>query len=182
MTNSQRRVPTVVTLLVGLGLGWLGAGHRPPVLKAEGSDRYGDYSLTTGTVSMQYNERTKVQSPQEALFFLDYRGAKLLATIPILRSSLAGSQILEGFVERDLAADFKLNLETGPAPHFLMTAGALGAYGSGYSPLFVFETTSKQVAVYRVQTQAIGTKSTPKFDMLQIKSYVALPQLPAPQP
>ena len=60
----------------------------------------------------------------------------------------------------------------------VMTTGSLGAYGEGWSPLFVFETTTKQVAAYKVQMQAVGTKSTSRFVLLEIRSYAALPALP----
>ncbi len=177
MSNPRRRIPTAVTLTIGLALGWALANHRPPVVRAGGGDRYGDYSLTTGPVAIQYNEQTKTQATQDALYFLDYRAARLVATVPVQRQSTKGSQLIEGFVERDLMADFKIDTERGVNPHFLMTPGSLGAYGEGWSPLYVFETTTKQVAVYKLQAQAVGTKSS-KFELLEIKSFAELPSLP----
>jgi hypothetical protein len=178
MINPRRRIPTIVSLTIGLALGWAMSSHRPPAAKAGGGDRYGDYSLTSGPIAIQYNERSKIQATQDAIYFLDYRGAKLLATVPVQRSSTSGSQMIDNFVERDLIADFKVDVDRGVNPHFLMTPGSLGAYGEAWAPLFVFETTTKQVAVYKLQVQSIGTKSSSKFELLEIKSYVTLPPLP----
>jgi hypothetical protein len=182
MSNPRRRIPTAVTLTIGLALGWGLANHRPTTLKAVGGDRYGDYSLTTGPIAVQYNERTKTQASQDAVYFLDYKGARLLAMVPVQRSSTQGAQMIDSFIERDLATDFKVDSDRGASPHFLMTPGSLGAYGEGWAPLFVFETTTKQVAAYKLQIQAIGMKSTSRFELLELKSYATLPPLPAPAP
>jgi hypothetical protein len=173
-TEPRRRIPTVVTLLIGLGLGWGMANHRPPVVKAVGADRYGDYSLTSGPVALQYNDQTKVQASLDALYFLDYKGARLMATVPVQKSSTSGSQLIDQFIERDLIADFKIDVDHGVNPHFLMTNGSLGAYGEGSSPLFVFETTTKQVAVYRLTSLSIGGRASSKLDLMEIKTYAAL--------
>ena len=180
MSNPRRHVPTAVTLVIGLALGWGMANHRPTIAKAGGGDRYGEDSVTTGPITLQYNQQTKIQAPQDAVYFLDYRGGRLLATVPIQRQSAQGSQMIDGFIERDLVADFKIDREGGRDPHFLMTPGSLGAYGEGWSPLFVFETTTKRVAVYKLQLQTFGTKSSSRFELLEMKSYATLPPLPPP--
>ena len=178
--DPNRRLPGfAATLLVGLAVGWGVANFRSPSVKAfsGGADRFGDYAVTTATIAMDFNERTKIQAAQEAVFFLDYRGARLLATIPMLKQSQTGTQIIDGFAERDLAADFKIN-EGGPVPHFVMTSGSFGANGANWSPLFVFETVSKQVAVYRVQPHSVGKTVQPKFDLLEVRSFATAPTLP----
>jgi hypothetical protein len=182
MSNPSRRMPTALTLAIGVVMGWGLANHRPPVVKAVGGDRYGDYSLTSGPVSMQYNERTKTQATQDALYFLDYKGARLLTTVPIQRSSLTGSQMIDNFIERDLAADFKIDLERGANPHFLMTPGSLGGYGEGLAPLYVFETTTKQVAVYKLSIQSVGTKASSRFELLEVRPYTSTPSIPNQSP
>ncbi len=178
MSIPRRRIPTPAALTIGLALGWFLAGHRPPVARAVGGDRFGDYSLTTGPIQVQYNERTKTQGSQEAIYYLDWSGGRLVAMVPVQRQSTGGSQMIDSFIERDLAADFKLDVERGPNPHFLMTPGSLGAYGDGCAPLFVFETTTKKVGVYKLQIQQIGLKSSSKLDLLEMKTYAALPALP----
>ncbi|WP_435021920.1 hypothetical protein TA3x_002631 [Tundrisphaera sp. TA3] len=179
MTGFPRRVPPAIVLALGVLLGWAVSWHPSPTAKATGGDRYGDWAVTTGAISVQYNDATKTQATQEAVYFLDYRGARLLATIPAIKISQAGSKLVEGFVERDLTADFKLDVERGPAPHFLMTTGTLGGYGDGWAPLFVFETTTKQMAAYRLQPQIVGASGTrPKFDLLEIRPFAGQPQAP----
>jgi hypothetical protein len=177
-TEPRRRIPSVVMLLIGLGLGWGMANHRPQVAKAVGGDRYGDYSLASGPISVQYNDQTKIQAPLDALYFLDYKGARLVATVPVQRSSTAGSQLIDQFVERDLITDFKIDIDHGVNPHFLMTVGSLGAFTEGWSPLFVFETTTKQVAIYRLQSLSIGAKASSKLELMELKTYAAIPPLP----
>jgi hypothetical protein len=86
--------------------------------------------------------------------------------------------MINQFVERDLIADFKIDVERGINPHFLMTSGALGAYGEGWSPLFVFETTTKQVAVYKLASLSLGGKGASRLDLMEVKSFAALPALP----
>jgi hypothetical protein len=175
MSNPRRRIPTAVTLTIGLALGWVLANHRPPAVRAVGGDRYGEYSLATGPIATQYNAATKIQATQDALYFLDWRAGRLRATIPVLRQSAAGSQLIDGFVERDLAADFKVDLDRGSNPHFLMTPGSLGAYGEGSAPLFVFEMTTRQVAVYKLKVQTSGNQGMARFDLLEIKPYAPMP-------
>ena len=183
----SRRLPGfAATLLIGLTAGWLAGGFRSPVARAVsgGADRFGDYATTTATVTIDYDDSSKIQAPQDAVFFLDYRAARLLVTIPTLKQSTGGTQVIEGFAERDLVSDFKLG-ESSPKPHFVMTSGSYGAKGARWSPLFVFETVSRQVAVYRVQPQSVGNKTQPKFDLLEVKSFATnqpLPELPNASP
>ena len=109
---------------------------------------------------VRYDEGNKVQVPLEALYYLDYKGGRLMGTIPSLHQTVGSSHYIGAFADRDLVADFKLDLDNGPRPRFLMTTGALGIYGAGWSPLYVFETTSNQLAVYRIHQQSVGTSSS----------------------
>lgn len=180
LPRSPRLPGFAATLLIGLGAGWFAASSRVPTVRATmggGGDRYGDYAVLAAPVALDYDEQTKIQSPRDAVFFLDYRAARLLATIPTIKQTASGTQIIEGFAERDLAADFRLG-ESAAAPHFVMTAGSLGAKGTTWSPLFVFETGSRQVAVYRVQPLSSGKNSVPKFDLLEVRPYLGEPTLP----
>ena len=111
MSNPRRCIPTAVTLTIGVALGWVASNHRPPVAKAGGGDRYGEYSLTSGPVGVEYNERSKTQATQDGLYYLDYRAARLIATVPMQRQSVKGSHMIEGFAERDLMADFKIDAD-----------------------------------------------------------------------
>ena len=128
MVLSCRRIPGVALLAVGLLAGWGLASIRPAQLLAGGGDRSGDSIVTTGPVLIRYDEGSKVQIPLEAIYLLDYKGGRLLGTVPSLHGTVGTSRYLGAFAERDLVADFKLNLDQGPRPHFLMTTGSLGSY------------------------------------------------------
>ncbi len=54
-----------------------------------------------------------------------------------------------------------------------MTTGGLGRFSSGWAPLYVFETTTGQVGVYRMQVgQSFGTNLSPQFELVEMKSYL----------
>jgi hypothetical protein len=177
MSLKQRRIPTVAALAAGVVLGWLLAVlPRPtPTLRALGADRWGDTIVTSGPVLVRYDERLKAPLAQDALYYLDYRGGRLLATVPSYQQSGGTTRLVSTFAERDLVADFKLDAEGGPRPHFLMTTGALGQYSEGWSPLFVFETTTNQVATYKVQQQLVGMSSKPSFELLEVRPIGSTP-------
>lgn len=179
----SRRFSQLATLTAGVVLGWALASGKPSALLAHGGDRWDESVLTTGPTFIKYHEGSKIQVAQDAVYFLDYRAGKLVGTVPSMHQLVGGSKVLGGFVERDLAADFKLDLDRGARPHFLMTTGSMGAgagntYGDGWAPLFVFETTTRQVAVYKIQQQMIGASQQVRFDMLEIKPFAATPTTP----
>ena len=72
--------------------------------------------MTTGPVLVRYDKATKAPIPLDAVYILDYKGGRLLASLPTFRQSTGSTTIIESFVERDLAADFKVDLDTRPAP------------------------------------------------------------------
>lgn len=179
-TPRDRRssVPHALTLAAGLFLGWGLAGSRPMALQAHGGDRQDDSVLTTGPAFIKYNEGSKIQVAQDAIYYLDYKAGKLFGTIPAMRQTVGESRILAGFSERDLATDFKLDTETGARPRFLMTTGSMSSgsgntYGDGWAPLFVFEATTRQVAVYKIQLQTVGLTSQVKLDLLERRPFAA---------
>jgi hypothetical protein len=178
MSATRRRIPRAGVLMIGLVIGWA-LDHLPrpaSVVRADGGDRSGESILASGPVMVGYNNGTKVQLPLDALYYLDYKAGRLLATIPSFKATIGAAKLLDTFGERDLVADFKINLDTGPRPQFLMTTGSLGTYSDGWAPLYVFETTSGQVAVYKVEQQTVGSRTTPKFQLMEIRA------LPAPTP
>ena len=182
MDVPRSRIPTALVLLTGVLLGWMLASLRQAPARAGAGDRSGESVLATGPVLVRYDEGAKAPIPLDALYFLDYKGGRLMATVPAFRQAGAMPHLIDTFAERDLAADFQLKLDTGPRPHFLMTTGSLGTYSSGWAPLYVFETTTNQLGVYRVQTsQTVGTISRPRFDLVERRSY-ARPVETAPLP
>jgi len=172
MIISRSRIPTALALLVGLGVGWALASFRPSSLHAGAGDRSGEAIVATGPVLIRFDESAKGPVPLDALYFLDYKGGRLLATVPTYQQTNKSTRLIETFSERDLVSDFKLDLDSGPRPRFLMTTGSLGPYSSGWAPLYVFETTTNQLGVYRMQVQmTIGKTSRPTFELVELRSY-----------
>jgi hypothetical protein len=166
------RIPTALALLMGVALGWALSSLRPAPLRAGAGDRSGESIVATGAVLVRYDEGAKAPIPLDAVYLLDYKAGRLLATVPSYQQTTSSTHIIDTFVERDLVADFKLDLDTGPLPHFLMTTGSLGPYTSGWAPLYVFETTTKQMGVFRIQLQQSTAKSSrPQFELIQLRSY-----------
>jgi hypothetical protein len=167
-----KRVSTLSALIVGTFLGWALSSLHPRVIHASAGDRSGEAIVTTGPVLVRYDEGTKSPIPLDAIYVLDYKGGRLLATIPSFRQYGASTHLIDSFEERDLVADFKLDLETGPRPHFLMTTGALGSYSGGWAPLYVFETSTSQMGIYRILLhQGVPGTAKPRFELVELRSY-----------
>jgi hypothetical protein len=178
------RASTLLTLAIGAALGWvLAVVPRPatPRLHAGGGDRWGDTIVATGPILVRYDERLKAPLSQDAIYYLDYRAGRLYATVPSYQRSANATRLIDSFAERDLVADFRINIEEGPRPHFLMTTGSLGTYSEGWAPLFVFETSTNQVATYKVQQQTVGTNTRPSFELIEVRPVASAPA-PAPAP
>jgi hypothetical protein len=172
MMDSRSRIPTVMALIIGVLMGWVLASCRPLPLQASTGDRSGESIVATGPVLVRYDEAAKGPVALDAVYFLDYKGGRLLATVPSFRQTNTATRLLEPFSERDLVADFKLELDSGARPRFLMTTGTIGPDSAGWAPLYVFETTTSQVGVYRIQMQTtIGTASQPRFELVEVRSY-----------
>jgi hypothetical protein len=129
-------------LVVGLILGVAGAAlyaTQHPVARA-GNDRYEDYILCTGAVSINPG------SPTDGVWMLDYRAGKLLGTL----IDRVGGKIV-GWAEVDLVTEF--NLPPRQNVHFLMTTGMIA---QGQAALYVAETTSGKFAVYTMGQRPDG--------------------------
>jgi len=152
-------------------MGSLLASLRPTPIRASAGDRFDGSVVATGPVMVRFDEGTKSAIPTDALYYLDYEGGRLLATIPTYRQTTKSLSLIDAFDERDLVADFKVDLDTGPRPRFMMTTGSLGAYTGGWAPLYVFETTTKQLGIYRLQTQqTAGKPSKSRFELVEMRS------------
>jgi len=176
--NSQGRVPTVITLVAGLILGWALTAPRSTLLRAGGGDRLDESVLTTGPAYTQYNEGSKIQVAHDTIYFLDYRAGKLTGMVPSLKQTPSGTKIFDSYGERDLVADFKIDLDTGAKPHFLMTTGQISSgsrqvFGDGWAALYILETTTRQIAAYKVEQKTIGTSNQVRLELLEIKPFSA---------
>jgi hypothetical protein len=198
MSRIRTRIAFGLCLSTGVTAGWFFAGSRPAPLQAS-SSRAGESISVTGPVEVQHHPVDKSQISRDGVYWLDYRAAKLFAAIPdagleaVSQSGLARTlnkldprkdqgkeggplkKVIEGIAERDLVEDF--GLQAGVEPHFLMNTASLGAYGAGEAALYVFETTTKQVAVYRARAIKKGMDAKTVLDLVQIRAYA--PPLPA---
>jgi hypothetical protein len=109
----------------------------------------------------------EVQITNDAIYYLNYSKGLLLAAVPSSQQTSATTNVLSEFAERDLVQDFQLSTEA--HPHFLMTTGTMGAMSDGWAPLYVFETTTGQVGIYRVIPQATAASTKPVFQLLDRK-------------
>ena len=51
-----------------------------------------------------------------------------------------------------------------------MTTGGLGAYSAGWAPLYVFETATSQLIIYRILQQTIGTTASTRLELVERRS------------
>lgn len=170
------RVAPVLLIGMGFVLGLAVSSGRAPSAHAGGNDRWDQSILTAGPTFVRYNEATKVQVTQDAIYYLDYRAGKLMGMVPSYRQTARTLKLIDSFAERDLVADFKINLDNGPNPHFLMTTGGMSATISGsslegWAPLFVVETTTRQLALYRIEQKQIGSTTQTQLVLLEIKPF-----------
>jgi hypothetical protein len=125
----------ILWLTVGLVLGAAGValflGQGRPAL-AGSNDRFEDYILCTGAVSISPRAQT------DGVWLLDYRAGKLLGTV-IDR----GQGKIVGWAELDLVNEF--GLPPRKDVHFLMTTGQIAF---GQAALYVAETSSGKFGVY----------------------------------
>jgi hypothetical protein len=105
---------------------------RPRLADAGSTDRYQDYILATGAVTVN----PKIQT--DGVWMLDYKSGKLLGTVI---DRLQGK--LVGWAEVDLTTEFGLQAKADV--HFLMTTGYIT---QGQSALYLAETTTGQFGVY----------------------------------
>ncbi len=122
-------------LLAGVGVGCLAMlvfNASTKEVRAASNDRYQDYVMATGAVSIN----AKIQT--DGVWMLDYKSGKLLATVI---DKTQGKII--GWAEVDLVAEF----EVAPLQevHFMMTTGYIT---QGQSALYLAETTTGKFGVY----------------------------------
>lgn len=157
--------PVVLMLAVGLTIGFTLGTARPRPLLAIGPDRAGESIMVSAPMRTEQNPTSKMQFTLDAVYYLNYSSARLLAAFPDQKQTVNSNQFLSPWAERDLLADFRLSPRSNP--HFVTTVGATGAWSEGWSPLYVLETTTGQFAVYHA-VQDMRTQS-PRIDLVEIR-------------
>jgi hypothetical protein len=115
--------------------------NHPRLAEAGSTDRYQDFILATGAVSVN----PKIQT--DGVWMLDYKSGKLLGTV-IDRSQ---GKIV-GWSEVDLTTEFGLQAKADV--HFMMTTGYVT---QGQSALYLAETTTGQFGVYTMGPAVSGS-------------------------
>ena len=139
----MRATGSIGLIAIGLAVGMAAAvfylGQPRPAVAAS-NDRYQDYIMATGAVSVNPRVQT------DGVWLLDYKAGKLLGTV-IDRTQ---GKIV-GFAEVDLTTEFGLQAKADV--HFMMTTGYVT---QGQSALYLAETGTGQFAVYTMGPGANG--------------------------
>jgi len=133
---------------------------QPRPAGAASNDRYEDYVMCTGAVSINPRVQT------DGVWLLDYRSGKLLGTVI---DKTQGKIV--GFAEVDLTSEF--NLAPKQDVHFLMTTGFVT---QGQSALYVAETATGKFGVYTMGPGANGMGIViRRHDMTSFRTVTAAP-------
>lgn len=131
----MNRSGTWLGLALGGLLGVVAAWYHfsePRTMRAASNDRFQDYVMATGAVSINPRIQT------DGVWLLDYRAGKLLGTV----IDKAQGKIV-GWAEVDLVAEF--DVQPRQDVHFLMVTGYIT---QTQSALYVAETTTGKFGVY----------------------------------
>jgi hypothetical protein len=167
----MRATGTLGLIAIGAVLGIAATAfycNQPKPAAAASNDRYQDYIMATGAVSINPRVQT------DGVWLLDYKAGKLLGTV-IDRTQ---GKIV-GFAEVDLTAEF--GLQARQDVHFLMTTGYIT---QGQSALYLAETSTGQFGVYTMAPGQNGNGIVIKrHDITKFRQQAgALPIQPQPQP
>lgn len=143
--------------LAGVACGLVAAlliNTSPKAAVASSNDRYQDYIMCTGAVSV------KAKVPTDGVWMLDYRGGKLLGTVIDRTTGKIG-----GWAEVDLVSEFTI------APkqdvHFMMTTGMIA---DGQAALYVCETSTGKFGVYTMGAGDTGGIQIRRHDMTTFRA------------
>lgn len=164
MASRPGRLSNVAVLAAGIVLGAILSGARTTSLRAGGGDHPDAPLALAATFATEINAQ-KVPVDNDAVFYLNYAKGYLLAAVPMPTQVGQQRKLLSDFSERDLIKDFQL--APGAAAHFTMASGKMGALSEGWAPLYVFESTTGQVAAYRVVPQARAGSSAPLLQLVE---------------
>jgi len=153
MQSKRNLIAGVAGVACGLAAAMLFSGNTK-VAEASSNDRYQDYIMCTGAVSV--NPKT----PTDGVWMLDYRGGKLLGTVIDKTTGKIG-----GWAEVDLVSEFSI------APkqdvHFMMTTGSIA---TGQAALYVCEVSTGKFGVYTMGSGEAGGIQIRRHDMTTFRS------------
>lgn len=184
--QTRRARPLIVLggscLAVGLVVGTLLPRGPLRSLQAGGGDRPDAALATTVPISTEYDPNLQIQVATDGVYYLNYSKGRLLAAVPLRKQTASSTQLLSDFAETDLVRDFQL--APGTNPHFIMTSGAHGALSEnrGGALLYVFETTTGQLGIYRLEQRAVANSTVPTLQLIECKRDPRLAHAPATAP
>src|SRR5947209_7363725 len=113
MDRTQPRTAPISRRTFALAAG-LFAGLLPRRSRAGGGSRSGLSASVAGPIKIEQGAavglgKSKIQSPLDAIYWIDYAGARLYAAIPAARQTAQDVALLRDFASRDLVADFGLH-------------------------------------------------------------------------
>src|SRR4051812_43143261 len=150
-------VGKLVLVAAGVAAGIVGTvlyTGQPKPAAAASNDRYQDYVMATGAVSVNPRIQT------DGVWLLDYRAGKLLGTV-IDRTQ---GKIV-GWAEVDLRAEY--GVVPNQDVHFMMTTGYVT---QGQSALYLAETSTGRFGVYTMGPGANGGVVIRRHDMTQFRN------------
>jgi hypothetical protein len=163
----MRATGSLGLLAIGVVLGVAAAAlylNQPRPAAAASNDRYQDYVMATGAVSVNPRVQT------DGVWLLDYKAGKLLGTV-IDRTQ---GKIV-GFAEVDLTTEF--GLQAAQNVHFMMTTGYIT---QGQSALYLAETSTGQFGVYTMGAGANGSGIViRRHDMTKFRQQAGVAPAPA---
>jgi len=153
MRNKQSLIVGAAGVVFGLVAAVLFTA-KPKQAQASSNDRYQDYIMCTGAVSVN------PKAPTDGVWMLDYRGGKLLGTVIDKTTGKIG-----GWAEVDLVAEFAI------APkqdvHFMMTTGSIA---QGQAALYVCEVSTGKFGVYTMGAGDSGGIQIRRHDMTAFRA------------
>lgn len=160
----------LIALTVGIGIGtaatmfYLG---QPRTAGAGSNDRFQDYVMATGAVSLNHRQQT------DGVWLLDYRSGKLLGTVI---DKTQGKIV--GWAEVDLVKEFEVTPRQDV--HFMMVTGWITG---GQSALYVAETSTGKFGVYTMGPGVNGSGVTVRrHDLTTFRKAADPAPAPAPAP
>ena len=120
---------------------------------------------------MSYDEAAKGPVALDAIYFLDYKGGRLLATVPSYRQTTTATRVLESFSDVTWSPTSSSNWTSGLVPasydHWLHRPRK-----RRLGPSLRFRDHDQPGGVYRMLMQTtIGDSARPRFELLEMRSF-----------